>query len=62
VLAQYNNDNVNDYVDDDDDDNNNNNNNNNTELKLRQMAIPQYRKDTVVNCCKFLPLCVTKLH
>jgi len=39
VLAQYNNDNVNDYVDDDDDDDNNNNNNNNTELKLPQMAI-----------------------
>ena len=39
MLAQYNNDNVNDYVDDDDDDDNNNNNNNNTELKLPQMAI-----------------------
>jgi hypothetical protein len=43
VLAQYNHNNVNDYVDDDNNNNNNNNNNNiikNTELKLRQMAIP----------------------
>ena len=52
VLAQYNHDNVNDYVDDDDD-------NNNTELKQWKMAIP---KGHCCNCCKFLSLCVTKLH
>jgi hypothetical protein len=48
--------------DDDNDDDDDNNNNKNTKLKLRQMAIPQYRKDAAVNCCKFLPLCVTKLR